>query len=73
MTDMTTPEAQQKKADRKKRFRTRLIIGGLAGIVVGIGASYLSGQLGSSCTIMCNPYVAGSLGGVLGMSMGVSE
>jgi len=39
-----------------------IILGGVA----GLGFSFLSGWLGSSCTIMCNPYIAGSMGMLVG-------
>lgn len=48
----------------RKIKRTALFVG--VGVVIGLAFSFLSGQLGSSCTIMCNPYIAGSLGGVMG-------
>ncbi|MBD3257774.1 hypothetical protein GF377_05020 [candidate division GN15 bacterium] len=72
-TSQVPPNTADQKSDRKKRLWKRAVIAGLAGIVVGLGASWLSGQLGSSCTLMCNPYVAASLGGALGASMGVAE
>jgi hypothetical protein len=46
---------------------------GVAGVLIGLGASWLSGQFGSSCAIMCNPYIAGTVGGVLGVSMAVAD
>lgn len=46
-----------------------IILGGLA----GIGISMASGWLGSSCTIMCNPKIAGGLGMLIGGLFAVGE
>lgn len=70
MTDKTDTRQEERKPRSTSR---RLITGGLIGIVVGLGVSWLSGQLGSSCSIMCNPYIAVTLGAVLGGSMAISE
>jgi hypothetical protein len=37
------------------------------GGVVGLGVSYLYGQLGSTCSIMCNPYLATGIGVMFGV------
>ena len=57
----------------KRRLLSRVLLFGLAGVLIGLGASWLSGQFGSSCSIMCNPYIAGTVGGVLGVSMAVAD
>ena len=58
---------------KKWSLRSRILLFGLAGVLIGIGASWLSGQFGSSCSIMCNPYIAGTVGGGLGITMAVAD
>ena len=51
--------------NRVKKFAAFIVVGGL----MGLGISYLYGQVGASCSIMCNPVYALAFGGAVGALM----
>ncbi|MFP4176394.1 MAG: thioredoxin family protein [Planctomycetota bacterium] len=44
----------------------RVIFGALLGAAIGFGMGYLGSRAGTSCPFMCNPYIAGGIGLLLG-------